>query len=352
LRPQACDGKAIRAPTFGVRLTGLDIGLKALDSVSRMLRTFLSNRPRLFGFLCGLAYGLFVQVVARTGLMQSVVLVMTFGFVFLLPFSLGFVTAYFSKSKGAAAYFWGPQLSILSCLAIAIVVGWEGLICLILAVPVYCAMGALGGFAAWVTRKYSRRGSTVACLVMLMPPSSAALESFIPVPTTMHHVHTQIDIDASTEIIWDKIVRVRAIDEPLTGVFYRMGFPKPVEAVITHDGIGGVRHARFEHDLVFIETVDAWEEGKRFSFRIDVDPDHTPLTTLDPHVTVGGEYFDVLRGTYWLEPKPGEAVALHLESEFRLSTAFNAYAGIWGDFLMRDIQNSILRVIAHRAEHP
>lgn len=41
---------------------------------------------------------------------------------------------------------------------------------------------------------------------------------------------------------------------------------------------------------------------------------------------------------------------LHLESRQRLSTDFNAYAGLWTDAVMRTLQNSILQVIKARSE--
>ena len=78
--------------------------------------------------------------------------------------------------------------------------------------------------------------------------------------------------------------------------------------------------------------------------------DSIPTKTLDQHVTVGGEYFDVLDGTYEIVPLgPGET-ELRLWSTHRLSTHFNAYASLWTDFVMRQIQGNILEVVRARAE--
>ena len=54
--------------------------------------------------------------------------------------------------------------------------------------------------------------------------------------------------------------------------------------------------------MFFPETVDVWEPQKRLGFTIAAEIDKIPATTLDEHVRVGGEYFDVLRGEYRLEP--------------------------------------------------
>jgi hypothetical protein len=64
---------------------------------------------------------------------------------------------------------------------------------------------------------------------------------------------------------------------------------------------------------------------------------------------VGGPYFDVLQGSYRIEPLT-RGVRLHLSSEHRLSTRFNPYAALWTDFIMRDTQDYILRIVARRAE--
>ena len=92
----------------------------------------------------------------------------------------------------------------------------------------------------------------------------------------------------------------------------------------------------------------------RLLFGYEEMPKHPEGTvdtmTLDQHVTVGGEYFDVLDGTYEIVPvAPGE-VELRLWSTHRLSTHFNSYAALWTDFVMRQIQGNILQVVRDRAE--
>jgi hypothetical protein len=75
-----------------------------------------------------------------------------------------------------------------------------------------------------------------------------------------------------------------------------------------------------------------------------------PPTTFDEHVTVGGRFFDVLRGTYELEPAGPGRTRLVLYSQQRLSTRVNPYAGLWTSFIMSEIQRRILEVIRHRCE--
>ena len=109
-----------------------------------------------------------------------------------------------------------------------------------------------------------------------------------------------------------------------------------------------MRHASFAGGVLFLETVDVWDPEHRLAFSIHAD--RIPSTTLDEHVRVGGQYFDVLRGEYRLEPLADGATRLHLSSQHRLTTDFNWYAHLWTDGVMDNVQENILLVIRERCE--
>ena len=165
-------------------------------------------------------------------------------------------------------------------------------------------------------------------------------------------VTDEILIHAPATVIWQNIERVPAIApaELAPNWTHRIGFPRPVEATLSYEGVGGIRHASFERGLMFIETVTVWEPRHRLAFGIRADSASIPTTTLDEHVTIGGRYFDVLAGEYSLEPVANGDTLLHLVSHQRLSTDFNFYAGLWTDAVMQNLQTSILQVIQHRCQ--
>jgi hypothetical protein len=151
-------------------------------------------------------------------------------------------------------------------------------------------------------------------------------------------------------VVWPLVISVDSITprEQHPALFSAIGFPKPIAATLDHPGVGGVRTATFERGIVFRETIIAWDPERRIRFTIT--PDAIPPTTLDPHVTIGGPYFDILTGTYELRALSGGRTQLVLTSEHRVSTAFNPYAGWWADRVMRSIQTNILGVLRDRAE--
>ena len=311
-----------------------------------------NNRRLLIGAVMGLFYGIVLQLFLRTQLIKPYFELMSIGMVFLLPIAIGFLVVYLAtreapRSAGFAVV--APLPTIGMCMFVALLTGWEGGFCMLFATPIFLFMSMIGGLLAYAVSRLQGEGKKVGplvALVLLMPLLSGFVEATVRPEDAQHHLHTAIKITAKADTVWREIVSVRPITEPTGGMFYSLGFPKPIEATISHEGVGGVRNARFQKGLIFIETVDEWQPDKRISFSIKPDAHQTRL---DPHVVVGGQYFDVLRGTYEIEPTEG-GVVLHLWSHFRISTHFNGYAGFLGDTLMRDIQNSILRIIKLRCE--
>jgi hypothetical protein len=129
-----------------------------------------------------------------------------------------------------------------------------------------------------------------------------------------------------------------------------MGFPRPIRAELNYEGVGAFREAVFDKGLVFNETVLSYEPKRKMTFSIKANPYDIPATTMDQHIVVGGQYFDVLNGTYELENLNDTTYRLHLYSYFKLTTPFNFYASWWAGWIMKDIQNNILHIIKERSE--
>jgi len=110
--------------------------------------------------------------------------------------------------------------------------------------------------------------------------------------------------------VWNQIYEVPAIgrEEIPNQWIYHLGFPRPVAAMIDHQGVGGKRHATFEGNVSFFEVVTHWEPAKKLSFTIKADPEFIPQTAFDEHIIVGGRFYDVLDGTCGIEVVGGERV--------------------------------------------
>ena len=283
---------------------------------------------------------------------------MTVGFVFLVPLAMGFISVYLVERRepqGYAIWFFLPWLPIVGVTLGSMLAAWEGFICAFLFLPIAVVIGSVGGIIGGLVArsKTSREAKNlfVGC-VLILPLLIIPAESRFVAPKDIRQVETSIEINAPPQIVWRNIERVRPIqsDELQPSWSRRIGFPAPVEATLSREGIGGVRHATFAGGVLFIETVDVWEPDHRLAFSIHAETAQIPAATLDDHVRVGGQYFDVLRGDYEIEPLPSGFSRLHLSSRHRVSTDFNWYARLWTDAIMSDTQKSILHVIKDRCE--
>jgi hypothetical protein len=316
-----------------------------------------STRTVVEGVLLGVLYGLFIRFGAQVKIFNSgAAFVMTSSFIFLAPMVMGFLTIRRAAVAGPVPmwlWFAGPSATVLFTLAGVVFFKLEGLICMIMALPVLMISAIIGGVIAGASSQSKRNisSSTTACIAIL-PLLLAPAETYLTSPTQTRTVASEIRIHASPATVWRNIERVPAISptELQPSWTQRIGFPRPVEATLSYEGVGGVRHASFEHGLLFIETVTDWQPDQRLAFSIKADTAAIPPTTLDEHVTIGGRYFDVLDGEYRIEPLSNGDTLLHLTSHQRLSTNFNSYAGLWSDSIMQNLQTSILQVVQHRAE--
>jgi hypothetical protein len=316
----------------------------------------------LLSIAIGLFYGLSLRLAFGQKLWQANagLWIMTISFLAVVPLAMGYLTVSIyglASARTGKKISWGmccllPVSSVLLTLVTTLLFRIEGLICIVFLVPIAVIFGIIGGLTAGFIQRRDRSGKTAMLSVALAPLLILAVELHIPERFETRTVETSILIHAPAQTIWNNIEKVDAIqpDELPSSWARRIGFPRPIAATLSHEGIGGVRHASFAGGLVFTETIDHWEPQRDLSFSIKANTDSIPPTTLDEHVTIGGPYFDVLEGEYSLEPLSEDTTRLHLRSRERLSTHFNAYAGLWTDAVMRDIQTSILQVIKLRCE--
>jgi len=306
------------------------------------------------------AYGVLIRLVADVKLGAQAehggewLAVMSIAFISIVPMVVGYlaVRPLDRPSWGTALVY--PFLPTAVVALIAGIIGYEGAICIIMAMPILLLSSSVGGSISLLLGRWQRgRSPGVTAAVVIFPLLVGLVERRIPEVYQYRLVENSIDIKASAHGVWRHIVSVPEIrqDEmPGNPLFLRMGFPRPLSAEIDREEVGGVRRARFAGGVLFLETVTDLTVDSLLSFRIAAQTDSILPSTLDAHVTIGGPYFDVLQGTYRIEPLVADSVRLHLTSRLRVSTRFNWYAALWADAVMGSIQRNILEVEKRRAE--
>lgn len=316
--------------------------------------------PFLLAIGLGLAYALITRLLFDPGngfyqLFTNELL--SVAFLVIMPLSFGAITAHFTPQTASAWWrlAWAPLLAVLSFLATALLFHLEGFICVLIMSPLFLFMAWIGAaiYVGFTDDTPSKKDKTlVIAAFAVLPFLAGMLENQVDNPDNFRRVENTVLIDAPAAVVWQHIVRVAPIGaaDLRPSLIDDIGFPRPIEATLTHEGVGGVRHATFERGVEFIETVDDWQPRRRLSFSIVPNTATIPPTTFDEHVIVGGRFFDVLRGTYELRPAGPGRTQLVLYSEQRLSTHLNWYAGLWTGYVMSEIQGRILLVLKQRCE--
>jgi hypothetical protein len=289
--------------------------------------------------------------------LQSIWGLMSLTFFVSLPYVVGVLTIYLSsvdkvKSLGYRLFY--PWIPIFLFFAITIIFSMEGWACWIMILPIFLIFASLGGITAghFKLKKSKQKNNLHLSLAVLLPFFIAPIEKAIGEIPGFYKAYTYIDIEAPKEKIWRNVTSVREITktEDKGSLTNFLQIPRPIKAVLNFEGVGAKREAIFDGGLIFNETVLKYEPEKTMKFSIKANTYEIPSTTFDEHILIGGDFFDVLEGTYELEKLENGKYRLHLYSEFKLTTTFNFYASLWGLWIMTDIQENILKVIKQRSE--
>ncbi|MDF1824852.1 MAG: SRPBCC family protein [Verrucomicrobiales bacterium] len=317
-----------------------------------------SSRRRLTSSLIVFAgsgiYALLMRVLFGLDRLADVLPIVSLAFLIFLPIGLGALVTFLGYRIVEKNAFWiyaAPALTILGGVLLMALFKVEAVLCIVVALPVMAPLSILGGWIISLILK-KRDGRLQVSFLALLPLAIAPLESKWEKPHEQLTVIDTIDIDASADTVWSQIASVPRIstEELPFQWIYLLDFPKPVSAEIDREEVGGRRLAVFEREVTFFEVVTEWNEGKALAFTIEADPEFIPHTAFDQHIIVGGRFYDVLDGRYEIDPLHEGGCRLHLTSTHRLSTPFNSYAGWWSEWVMRQVQGSILDVIKTRCE--
>lgn len=304
--------------------------------------------PLLFGFI--------MRFLFDVDSLSSLYSVMSISFILLVPFAIGAITIYFSSIesvKGLSYRIFMPWVPIFGLLILTMAFSIEGWACWLMILPIFLMAASAGGVVAshFKLKKY-RNENTYISILVLLPFLMSPIEQLIGSIPGKYEAYSYIDIHSTRGEIWNNVTRVKPISQKqdkgwLTS---NLGFPRPIRAELNYNGVGAYRKAIFNKGLVFHEEVKSYMDQRNMHFSIKANPYEIPSTTMDKHVVIGGNYFDVLDGTYVLQQLSPNTYRLHLYSHFKLTTTFNFYASWWAGWIMTDIQDNILQVIKQRAE--
>jgi hypothetical protein len=305
--------------------------------------------PLICGALVGVAFRLFFS-----GTPGEPYHAMMSTFTLLVPIVVGAVTVYMAERAGRRSwsyYFFAAAAANALFVIGTMVIRVEGLICAVLAVPLFGLVGALGGILMGAVCRWTRRPRPAIYSFAALPLLLGGLEQNLALPQDIRSVERVRTISASPEAIWTQLTVAKDIrpDEIGTAWMYRIGVPLPLSAVtVLADGTQ-VRHIVMGKGIRFDQIAADWQPNCRIRWTYRFANDSFPAGALDDHVRIGGRYFDVIDTEYVLR-KLNAGTELRVTMRYRVSTAFNWYTQPIAEFLVGNFEEAALRFYAIRAE--
>jgi Polyketide cyclase / dehydrase and lipid transport len=270
-----------------------------------------------------------------------------------LPFAMGFMAAWlhsFREPRGleeCQAVAGGASLVLaLGVLLVAM----EGLLCILMATPLWFIMtvvGAASGFEA-TCRKHRRRTQSSVFLFFALAGTPLLMEAeyLVRPAAPVFPVQTAVEIAAPPEEVWKHVVSFPKLPEPEEWIF-RLGIAYPVGASIQH----GVRSCEFSTGT-FEEPITDWDPPRLLRFDVSSNPPSMRELSFykdvnPPHLH---GYFISRKGQFKLEPLPGGHTRLEGTTWYAHHMGPATYWRLWSDWIIHKIHRRVLRHIKTLAE--
>jgi len=229
----------------------------------------------------------------------------------------------------------------------------EGVICILMISPFWWLSSWYGSYLVYKLQKKFKTGGVFNSFALAaLPFLTLLIETHIPQQTSHYTVNRSVMIDAPVEQVWPLLVTLDNIqaDEGRWNITQNiLGVPKPAMATIDTSADPYIRHARWGEHVTFEEHITAFEVNEKMSWDF-VFPNDSVSEYTDRHISADGYHLKIKTGGYELVSVSPTQTQLILNTKYRATSPVNLYAKMWGEFILGDIQNNILKLIQTRAE--
>jgi len=278
------------------------------------------------------------------------------GLFIVAPLICGMISVLFYNRNGKKNFGESISVSVLAgCISLLcfFVVGFEGIICIIMSAPVVMPSFWIGGILGFaISRKIDGGKSSDSLILLLLAfvPLFMGIESFNLGKENERSVTTKVVISGSVEEIWKEVIEFSPISEPEEFLF-RIGIAYPIHAEIKGKGVGATRYCNFSTGS-FVEPITHWEENKRLAFDVVEQP--LPMTEVSPYVGIHPPHLDwaVLshKGEFVLNDLGDGRVELIGTTWYHTVMAPEAYWGWICDEMIHMIHRRVLNHIQSTVE--
>ncbi len=268
-----------------------------------------------------------------------------------LPVALGAIGAAVANAETAKrAIFAGMAANAIASLGF-LAFGFEGAICIAMALPLAVPLGALGGWLVHLGRnKHALKQGTA--MLMLLPVGFGTFAFDRTAKPNMFVVRSSIEIAAPPERVWKNVVSFAELPPPGAGEWYfRAGVAYPIRAHIEGAGRGAVRYCEFSTGP-FVEPIKVWDEPHLLRFSVTQNP--APLNEWSPYSHVVPRhlhgYFISKQGQFLLTPLPNGRTLLEGTTWYQHGLWPESYWTLWSQAIIHRIHMRVLNHIKNLSE--
>jgi Polyketide cyclase / dehydrase and lipid transport len=266
-----------------------------------------------------------------------------------LPVAIGGFAAWMVEPETEKAALLAGAVGGFSGSLLLLFIGAEGLVCIIMVLPIVVPLGAVGGFLAYEIRmaKDFWKGSKRAGLLLLLPVSLAwDLNATNP----LFEVRTSIEINASPETVWRNVVSFSDLPEPEEW-YFQAGIAYPKRARIEGSGPHAIRYCEFSTGP-FVEPIEVWQEPTLLRFNVTQNPppmeEWSPYRNVTPRHLHG--YLISKKGQFRLTRLANGRTLLEGTTWYQHGLRPAQYWRLWSDAIIHRIHLRVLNHIRNLSE--
>jgi hypothetical protein len=271
-----------------------------------------------------------------------------------VPVAVGFLSAFcrsFRRDVPLSAVFGTTTASVLLLGAIIMLFAMDGLVCLLMALPLAWCLAIVAAMLGRVVGRACGKGARAALplLVVLLFPGLVAFDYTTRPAPPVRSVTTGVLVHAPIGKVWDTVIEFPKIAEPASGIFC-FGIAYPIEARIEGAGVGAVRHCIFSTGS-FVEPITRWDAPGLLAFDVSSSP--PPMKELSPYEQVNAPHLHghmtSKHGQFRLVQK-GDSVMLEGTTWYSHTLSPQWYWGPVSDYMIHRIHERVLNHIKRTVE--
>lgn len=269
-----------------------------------------------------------------------------------LPFVTGLLTTLFFAGRQERTYKECLAISSLGLvfLGVAIVlVAIEGLICVLMALPLALVLNMMGAWAGWLIQSRRRPLPGQSVMLMLFLPGLMGIEKAARTEPPRVAVVSTVEIQAPPEVVWNHVVSFSELPPPSSWIL-KTGVAYPIKAEIKGHGVGAVRHCIFSTGP-FVEPIEVWDAPRLLKFSVQAQPhpmkELTPYEIAPPHLD---HFLRSRAGQFLLVPLASGGTRLEGTTWYTHEIWPAQYWQLWSDYVIHQIHHSVLDHIKNLSE--